>query len=424
METSPFAGNRFVLQNTLDLQSRIQDQRIAASTGKKASSFDGISQDVRRLEGLESNRTSNIAFERNVNRTELRLQEMESAVDTVSDVASQFHTQLISAANDGGNLDSIDLETLARDFRDEAQGVLNTELEGRFLFAGSATNTRPIDFANANLQSVKDGDFFKGNDQILSARVQENVTVDYGVTADPKNNTGFQKLFTALQRVIDSPNSPEAVQASIRDLSGGEAQAVLQAGAVSDPDTPLNGANNFAGALTQGGAPPNQTEVNVTVDGSTTTLNIDVTTDSLRDLANQINGVGGVTARVANQEGTQQIEIFADNPEATVSVAAGDAANDSLIGGGNLVQRQNVLVDGAIEELAETRSEIGSTRGFLESTREDLLDTRVRLDGQISDVEDVDLTRVMTLLAQNQTTLNSSFAITARIQQTSLLNFL
>jgi len=425
MTVTPFAANRFILQNSLDVQGRQQDLRIQASTGKKSQSYDGIAGDVRRLEGLESNLVANRAFQRNAERTELRLQEMESAIDTLADIASEFRTQLLSAANDGGNLDSIDLAAIASTFREEAVGVLNTELEGRFLFAGSATNARPVDFSNiTSLQQVKNGAYFQGNGDVLSARIQKNVSLDYGMTADPINNRGFHKLFTAIQRVIDSPNDPAAVERSIRDLGGGEAQSVLRSTQVTDPDRPLNAPENFDGAIDP------DIDVTVTVNGQSAPINsFNANTDSLRDLANQIEALTGVnvTARVANQEGVQQIEIFSGNGDpvnVSTTINSPPPTGNNLVASGALNQRNDVLVDGAIEELAESRSEIGASRALVETTLNQLKDAQSRVESDISNVEDVDLTRAMTLLAQNQTTLEVSFAVTARLQQTSLLNFL
>ena len=85
---------------------------------------------------------------------------------------------------------------------------------------------------------------------------------------------------------------------------------------------------------------------------------------------------------------------------------------------------KGVEIDGAIDQLSDTRSEIGSTRGLLETTKTQLDTQQTQINNDISDVEDVNLTRTMTLLAQNRTSLEASFAITARLQQTSLLNFL
>ncbi len=411
-EISGFAANRFVLQNQLETESRVQNLRIQASSGKKSQAYDGISNDVRRLQGLESDFAANEAFQRNVDRTELRLQDMESSVDTLTDVASRFRTQLLSAANDGGNLDSIDLGKIAKTFRDEAVGVLNTELGGRFLFSGSATNTKPIDFNNtANFQDVKAGKYYQGNDEILSARIKETTTLDYGVTADPTNETGTHKLFTALQRVIENPNSEEAVEQSIRDISGGEADVSLDYN-TSDPSANLNTADggNLSGALTL--------NIEDRTGSVIDTINVNTSTNSLNDVANTItSNTNGVSARVANQGGDPKLEIFSDGGTPRVETSGGFS---TAAAGKTLDQR----VDGAIDELSDTRSAIGSTRGLLETTKSQLDTSQTQLNNSISDVEDVNLTRTMTLLAQNRTSLEASFAITARLQQTSLLNFL
>ena len=79
---------------------------------------------------------------------------------------------------------------------------------------------------------------------------------------------------------------------------------------------------------------------------------------------------------------------------------------------------------GSIARLADTRSEIGSARSVLDRTSERLADTQVNVEGQISDVEDVDITRVMTEISQERVTLESSYAVTARMARTSLLNFI
>lgn len=412
-EISGFAANRFVLQNQLETESRVQNLRIQASSGKKSQAYDGISNDVRRLQGLESDFAANKAFQRNVDRTELRLQDMESSVDTLTDVASRFRTQLLSAANDGGNLESIDLKKIASTFLDEAVGVVNTELGGRFLFSGSATNTKPIDFDNtANFQDVKAGKYYQGNDEILSARIKETTTLDYGVTADPTNETGTHKLFTALQRVIENPNSEEAVEQSIRDISGGEADVSLDYN-TTDPSANLNtadGGNLSSGTL--------DLDIEDRSGNVIDTISVDTSTNSLNDVANTItSNNNGVSARVANQGGDLKLEIFSDGGTPRVET---NNVFSTAAAGKTLDQR----VDGAIDELSDTRSAIGSTRGLLETTKTQLDTGQTQLNNSISDVEDVNLTRTMTLLAQNRTSLEASFAITARLQQTSLLNFL
>lgn len=419
VEVSGVAASNFVLQNQTEQQDRLQELRIQASTGKKAQTFDGISSEVRRLESLKTDFTNNKAFQRNTEQTQLRIKEMESSVSTLQDIASDFRTDLLSAANDGGNLESIDLGTIAQTFRNEVQGVLNNEQGGRFLFAGTATKTEAVSFQNvADVGDIKNGEFFQGNNDVVKARITETTTVDYGVTADVGTGSGAQKLLTAIQRVIDGPNSEQAVEESIRDLTGGKADAVVKnlgVNEITDPTANLD--SEQGGGFNTG----DTVEVQVSERSGPGVASVSVLAqnNSLADVADELSQqTSEVSARVANQGGQVQLEIFSndDSTELTASVPTAPSASPTV--------QQDVRVDGAIAELADTRAAIGTTRDLVETTQTRLEDDQTRLNNDISDVEDIELQRTLTLLAENQQSLQASFATTSRLQQTSILNFL
>lgn len=412
-----FATSQFILRQNLGAQQRAQDLRVQVSTGQKAQRYDGIAADVRRLEGLEKQAAAGRTFAKGIERTELRLEKMETSVDTLQDIASNFRTTLLSAAN-AENLDSIDVQKIAKDLRTEAAGELNAELAGRFLFAGSNTQTRPVDFEGLSFSDIQKGDYFKGNADILSVRANDNVEVDYGVTADPASDKGFHKLIQALSRIAEPDSgsvSFDDIQRSLRDLSGGDVQAVLTGKSLNlaDPDTPLNDPSIF-GAFTD-----NTLELSV-AGGPTATVTIDATGspgDTLRDVADKIDGLSGLSARFANEDGTGRLEVFSDSG-APVAIAG------SAVTAGPFAAASDRATSGAIQELADTKSGIGSSLATLGNTLTRLEDNLVDVEAGISEIENVDLTRAMTLLAQEQTTLESSFAVTARLAQTSILNFL
>lgn len=302
---SSFAASQFTLQKNLAAQARAAELRIQIASGKKSQVYGGIAGDVRRLEGAETTHAANKSFLRSIERTDLRLKEMEAAVSGLQDIATRFRTDLISAAN-GDNADSLDLGSIASRLRDEVEGLVNTELDGRFLFAGSATDTRPVDFSDGTggsltLAQIQAGQYYQGNSDQLSMRADESLTVDYGLTADPSQQAGFHGLITALSEVIATPTSQTVIDNALGKLSG-----------------------------------------------------------------------------------------------------------------------QN----GAISRLADSRAQIGSTRELLGAVQQRLSDTQVDVEKEISDIEDVDLTRAATELSEQQTTLESSFAVTARLARTSLLNFI
>jgi flagellar hook-associated protein 3 FlgL len=80
--------------------------------------------------------------------------------------------------------------------------------------------------------------------------------------------------------------------------------------------------------------------------------------------------------------------------------------------------------NGAIARLADTRADIGSTRDLLENTRQRLEGTRLVVEEDMTDIEQVDIAKAMTELSSHQNTLESSYAVTARMSRLSLLNFL
>jgi flagellar hook-associated protein 3 FlgL len=291
-----FAAQQVTLQNNLSSQSRIQEGRIALSSGKQAETHDGIASDVRRLQSLSTRFQANEAFTNNIQRTELRLQEQENVVSNLQEIATSFRTTLVGAAN-GSNFESAQIENIASRLRDQVVSLLNTELEGRHLFSGSATDTPPID--PAQIASATPADYFQGNNQELSVRVDRGVEVQFGVTADPAAQTGFDDLIQSLNLIAE--NNPVS--------------------------------------------------------------------------------------------------------EANVQTALG-------------------LVTDAVPQIADTQADIGSTLDVIQRTRERLLDSNVEVGGAISNIEDVDITQVMTRLSLEQTALDTSFAVTSRLSQTSLLNFL
>ncbi|RDD63651.1 flagellin [Ferruginivarius sediminum] len=414
-----FAASQLVLQRNMDAQARAQDLNIQLASGKKSQTYDGVSTDVRRLESLEKDHAANSAFSRAIDRTALRLQEMESAVSDMQDIASRFRTVLLQA-DSGNNLDSSNVQEQAKQFLDQTVSLMNTKLEGRFLFGGSATNRQPVDlgdggggrlpFNDGTTGDIESGAYFKGNSDVLSVRADEGVTIDYGITADPREDTGFHDLIKALSRVADPRQSlGEEVENAIRDLSGAVLAFESGSTAITDPAATLVPAVATAGTLQL-----------VDSGGATSTINYDPAVDSLEDVAARINDTNAADARVSFRNGAAHLQIFS-NSGGTLNVT--ETGGGSLMGDLGLTQNGRIE-PGAIQRLADTRADIGSTRDVLERTSNRLADAQVNIEDNISGIENVNVTEAVTQLSQEQTTLETSFAVTARLSRISLMNFL
>ena len=77
----------------------------------------------------------------------------------------------------------------------ELQRALNTRIDGQYLFAGSRTDTAPVDLPAAAVTTADPSLYYRGDGVRLTVRVDAGVEVGYGVTAD---DAGFAGLIAAL----------------------------------------------------------------------------------------------------------------------------------------------------------------------------------------------------------------------------------
>jgi len=78
----------------------------------------------------------------------------------------------------------------------------------------------------------------------------------------------------------------------------------------------------------------------------------------------------------------------------------------------------------AIDEIPDIRSSIGSDRGTLETTKSRHEDFLITTTEAVSNIEDVDVVEIVSRMAAQQTQLEASYTLTARLGQLSLVNFL
>ena len=94
------------------------------------------------------------------------------------------------------------MQQFATTFSTEAANLLNTQLGGQYVFAGSLTDTAPVDLADpaydpqAGLPGAfaPDTGYYQGDDFVTTARADDNFELPYGITAD---NSAFEELLRA-----------------------------------------------------------------------------------------------------------------------------------------------------------------------------------------------------------------------------------
>jgi len=234
----------FYLQNT---QQRLFDTQNQISTGLVAPNFAGIGADSSRLVSLQSSQARVDQYTANAQIVDQRLTSMETSTGQLFDIASKFQTLLVNGLNAESSSD-LNLNQQAQDMLNQVAGLLNSQLDGRYLFAGTSTDTAPVDLNAAGFAAppgvypgTADTGYYTGTSTKLTARIDDNYDLSYGVTADAP---GFEELIRSLRLAADANVGPpqdrnrleeslRVVKQAIQDIPTitsqiGSAQAAIQ----------------------------------------------------------------------------------------------------------------------------------------------------------------------------------------------------
>tara|TARA_R110002124_G_scaffold233406_1_gene398654 strand:+ start:4876 stop:5778 length:903 start_codon:yes stop_codon:yes gene_type:complete len=213
---SSYSNTSKLINNNMRLQGKYAEGQMQVSSGMKSDSYEGIAKDSSKILSLETD------YARLVTQTENAQLAMERA-DVSYDVLGSIldSTQpFLSAVNSGisGTMSTQDLLQHAEVGLGQIESLLNTQVAGRFLFAGSATQTAPVDFSDpdfgpATTPSVVDTDYYQGNDFVQSVEASDGLVIDYGFTA---NDPALEQIIRAYDLIRNNPTD----QATLEEAFG------------------------------------------------------------------------------------------------------------------------------------------------------------------------------------------------------------
>jgi flagellar hook-associated protein 3 FlgL len=211
------AQNKLVRSVILDTQARLAANQLQISTLQKSQTYAGISSQSARLVSLETSERRMSQFLTDSTFINLRMDTMLNSIDSLKTSLKDVRSLLRDILDDGKLPAGIDKDDIADTKISEIVDFLNAKVNGRYLFAGSKTDTKPIvpgtmttapTFDGSYLSSAEPSFYYQGDDTILKARIDEGVVLNYGVTAaDP----AFEKLIRSV-RILRST-----------DITGGDA---------------------------------------------------------------------------------------------------------------------------------------------------------------------------------------------------------
>lgn len=207
MRVATFAINDQMIASALRTQSTMANQQIQEASGLISSDFGGLGSSAQQVLNLQVSVTRAQSYIDAATQTNSKIQVMYSAVNSVSDLVTQFRT-LLTSASSASSTDAASVTESAKDMLEQMASLLNTQYNGGYLFGGSSTKAAPVDISSATYAAVSspsttDTSYYQGDSQLAAVRVSDNQTVSYGVTAD---NTAFEQIVRAMNLVVS--NSP------------------------------------------------------------------------------------------------------------------------------------------------------------------------------------------------------------------------
>lgn len=202
MRVATFASHERMLQVAMTTQARMAELQLQQASGSLSTDYAGLGASSKQLLDLEASRKVSQSYSSAASEAGNRIEMMYSTLSSITDVLTDFRSQLTTAmSTDGGETGLASLAATAEGYLSELASLLNTTYEGRYLFAGSATQTAPVDLtsytADADTASTT---YYAGSTDVAEVKISRSQTISYGVTAD---NTAFEQAFRALSIIAN-----------------------------------------------------------------------------------------------------------------------------------------------------------------------------------------------------------------------------
>jgi len=218
------AQDNLMLQSILQLRSQANDLQQQVSTGLRSPDYSGLGPGgASQLANLQSSVSQNQAYLDTINTVQQRIQEQTTVLSAIESAAQNFSQLLPSGAF---NTSPSDIQTQAKALLQELGDFLNTSDGGRYLFSGSLTSTTPVNLADlpnpgslaTTVNQPVPAGYYAGNDTVQQAKIDSNITLSYGITAD---NPAFENIIRVANYLANlppgSPNSDNPADVAAMD---------------------------------------------------------------------------------------------------------------------------------------------------------------------------------------------------------------
>jgi flagellar hook-associated protein 3 FlgL len=399
------------LSTMLNQQAELSQTQNEVSTGNAINVASDNPVGAAQIVGLNHILAENTEYTSNISSANTRLSTETSTLNSVSNLLDSVNDLALGSIN--SSMSSSDLSNMATEltqYRDQLVQMANTtDANGQALFAGTSTTTTPF-VTDSSTGAVT----YAGNDQqsftsigtglqVASSdpgsSVFMNLPVGNGsfVASAGTSNTGT--LVVGANSVTDT-NAFESATASgpINDtITFGANGTYSVTDTAGNPVTDSSG-NPITGTYTDGGS--------ISFDGMSVTMS---GTPAAGDTVN-------VQSDTASN--TQDVFTTLNNMIAALQSGGSTAAIS------NTMNRQLESLNAAMNSVSTTQVAVGSRLDTLQQQSSSYSDLGVTYQSALTDVQNVDMATAISNLSLQSTALQASQQVFAKVQGTSLFDYL
>jgi flagellar hook-associated protein 3 FlgL len=238
---STYGSLQSFLQYINKTQNELNNSQVQISSGFVSQTFEGLDGNIEQFTSLNAQVERLQNYQQGNSVVVSRLQATSTAIDQSIKVANTIKSLIVSQQS-GTSSSAASLQQL-RSNREALIGQLNTTFQGSYIFGGTNTNTKPIaDPIPSPVETgVPDDGYYQGSKDNTSFRITDGQLLENTIRAD---DPAFQKIFAAIDQVLNGNNSSQAfksgqdlLDSGIQDLIGLQATANAQRVRVQQVDT-------------------------------------------------------------------------------------------------------------------------------------------------------------------------------------------
>jgi flagellar hook-associated protein 3 FlgL len=249
-----------MLQYLQQLQNQSTTLETQISTGEKSQTYAGLTTQASQAVNLTATESQQQSYMNTIQTVTNTLQIQSLAMQNIASIATSFQNTLETSAF---STSGASIQETAQQLLTELGSYMNTQNGSSYIFSGNQTSTPTFDPTNlpnpGDLTTNVASDYYGGDNGIASATVDNNVTMQYGVTG---NNSAFEQIVRVLNYFandstpLSQSNSTDVANVNqAQQMLGNAAQAVQQLVATNGEEqgdlTQLNTSHQNALSLAQ-----------------------------------------------------------------------------------------------------------------------------------------------------------------------------